>query len=57
MTVGNFRARAVVYPSARLEIRPGMSDLTVYESLDELYETVRWRGYYGGSRLILGLLV
>lgn len=39
----------MVYPSARLEIRPGMSDLTVYESLDELYETVRWRGYYGGS--------
>jgi glucuronokinase len=57
LLVRNFRARVVLYPSARLEIKPGKADVPVYESLDDLYETTRWRGYYGGFRIILALLV
>jgi glucuronokinase len=53
----NFRARVVVYPSARLEIKAGKADLPIYESLEDLYNTTRWRGYYGGFRIILALLV
>jgi len=57
LLVRNFRARVIVYPSARLEIKAGKADLPVFESLDDLYETTRWRGYYGGFRIILALLV
>lgn len=53
----NFRARVILYPSARLEIKAGKADLPIFESLDDLYETTRWRGYYGGFRIILALLV
>ncbi|MBL8227824.1 MAG: GHMP kinase, partial [Bryobacterales bacterium] len=55
--VRNFRARVLLFPSAMLEIRPGKSDRPVFESLDELYRTTRWRGYYGGIRVIQALLV
>lgn len=55
--VRNFRARVLLYPSARLEIRPSKADTPVFESLDDLYETTRWRGYYGGIRLIQALIV
>jgi glucuronokinase len=57
LLVRNFRARVILYPSARLEIKPGKADLPVFESLDDLYRTTRWRGYYGGFRIILALLV
>lgn len=57
LLVRNFRARVILYPSARLEIKAGKADLPVFESLDDLYETTRWRGYYGGFRIILALLV
>ncbi len=53
----NFRARVLVYPSGRLEIKPSKVDLPVFESLDDLYRTVRWRGYYGGIRIIQALIV
>jgi glucuronokinase len=55
--VRNFRARVLLFPSAMLEIRPGKSDRPVFESLDELYRTTRWRGYYGGIRVIQALIV
>lgn len=55
--VRNFRARVLLNPSARLEIRPSKADMPVFESLDDLYETTRWRGYYGGIRLIQALIV
>ncbi len=48
----NFRARALVYPSARLEIRSSKADQPVWENLEDLYKTTRWRGYYGGIRII-----
>jgi glucuronokinase len=53
----NFRARVLLYPSARLEIKPGKADLPVFENLEDLYQTTRWRGYYGGIRIIQALLV
>ncbi len=53
----DFRARVVLYPSARLEIKLAKADLPVFENLDELYRTTRWRGYYGGIRIIQALVV
>lgn len=53
----NFRARVLLYPSARLEIRPSKADLPIFENLDDLYATTRWRGYYGGIRIIQALIV
>ncbi|HLJ44952.1 MAG TPA: hypothetical protein VKU01_03025 [Bryobacteraceae bacterium] len=53
----NFRARVLLYPSARLEIKPSKADMPVFENLDDLYATTRWRGYYGGIRIIQALIV
>ncbi len=55
--VRNFRARVLLHPSARLEIKPSKADMPVFESLDDLYQTTRWRGYYGGIRIIQALIV
>ncbi len=57
LLVRNFRARVVLYPSARLEIRPSKADTPTFESLQDLYGTTRWRGYYGGIRIIQALIV
>ncbi len=57
LIVRNFRARVLLYPSARLEIKPSKADMPVFESLDDLYSTTRWRGYYGGIRIIQALIV
>src|SRR5438876_5142521 len=56
-SVRNFRARVLLYPSARLEIKLSKADLPVFENLQDLYETTRWRGYYGGVRIIQALIV
>src|SRR5437764_1211104 len=53
----NFRARVLLYPSGRLEIKPSKADLPVFENLEDLYRITRWRGYYGGIRIIQALLV
>lgn len=55
--VRNFRARVLLFPSSRLEIRASKADMPVFESLDDLYTTTRWRGYYGGIRIIQALIV
>jgi glucuronokinase len=57
LLVRNFRARVLLYPSARLEIKPSKADTPVFDSLDELYSTTRWRGYYGGIRILQALIV
>jgi glucuronokinase len=56
-SMSNFRARVLLYPSARLEIRLSKADLPIFENLDDLYRTTRWRGYYGGIRIIQALIV
>ena len=55
--MSNFRARVLLFPSARLEIRPSKADLPIFENLADLYKTTRWRGYYGGIRIIQALIV
>ncbi len=55
--VRNFRARVLLYPSARLEIKPSAIDTPVFPNLQALREVTRWRGYYGGVRIIWALLV
>ena len=57
LIVRNFRARVLLYPSARLEIKLSKGDTPIFESLDELRRTTRWRGYYGGIRIIQALLM
>lgn len=57
LSVRNFRARVLLYPSARLEIKPSKADMPVFEDLEDLYRTTRWRGYYGGIRILQALLV
>jgi len=53
----NFRARVILYPSARLEIKPSKADMPIFDNLEDLYQTTRWRGYYGGIRIIQALVV
>ena len=36
LIVRNFRARVLLYPSARLEIKPSKADMPVFESLEDL---------------------
>jgi glucuronokinase len=55
--MSNFRARVLLYPSGRLEIRPSKADLPIFENLEDLHRTTRWRGYYGGIRIIQALIV
>lgn len=55
--VRNFRARVLLYPSARLEISASKADMPVFESLADLHASTRWRGYYGGIRIIQALIV
>jgi len=55
--MSNFRARALVYPSGRLEIKPAKADIPRFENLGELYRVTRWRGYYGGVRIVQALIV
>jgi len=55
--MSNFRARVLLYPSGRLEIKLSKADLPVFENLEDLYQTTRWRGYYGGIRIIQALIV
>lgn len=57
LLVRNFRARVLLYPTARLEIKPSKADMPVFEDLEDLYNTTRWRGYYGGIRIIQALVV
>ncbi|MFN7922084.1 MAG: GHMP kinase [Bryobacteraceae bacterium] len=57
LLVKNFRARVILNPSARLEIKLSKADTPVFENLGDLYETTRWRGYYGGIRIIQALIV
>ena len=56
-TLKNFRARVLLYPSARLEIKPSAVDMPIWENLADFREATLWRGYYGGIRIIRALLM
>jgi glucuronokinase len=55
--MSNFRARVLVYPSGRLEIKPSKADIPTFENLEDLHRVTRWRGYYGGVRIVQALIV
>ena len=57
LTLRNFRSRTLLYPSERLEIRPSDADTPVWKNLEDLRQHTRWRGYYGGIRIIRALLM
>lgn len=57
LSLRNFRARTLLYPSARLEIKPSAADIPIWENLREMRDQTRWRGYYGGIRVIRALLM
>ena len=56
-TVRNFRSRTLLYPSAKLEIRLSAADMPTWENLDQFRAHTRWRGYYGGIRIIRALIM
>ena len=56
ITVRNFRARVLCYPSANLEIVESSIDQPHWRSLDDLREGVRLYGYYGGVPLIRAII-
>ncbi len=56
ISVRNFRARVLCYPSANLEIKESTIDRPVWTSIDELREGVKLYGYYGGIRLIRAII-
>jgi glucuronokinase len=55
--MSNFRARVLMYPSGRLEIKPSKADIPTFENLEDLHRVTRWRGYYGGVRIVQALIV
>lgn len=56
ISVRNFRAHVLCYPSANLEIRMSTIDTPVWKSIQELREGVKLYGYYGGIRLIRAII-
>lgn len=56
ISVRNFRARVICYPSANLEIRGSAVDLPIWKSMDDLCQGVKLYGYYGGVRLIRAII-
>lgn len=56
-TFKNFRARVLLYPSRRLEIKPSAVDVPVWENLADFRKATLWGGYYGGIRIIRALLM
>jgi len=50
--VKNFCAQVILYEWDHLEIVPGTSDESYFQSIHELAQDVRLHGYYGGIRLV-----
>ncbi len=52
----NFIAKVQLYQTPELEIKPDRLDVTHFTSIKELVEDVNFAGYYGGMRLIKGMI-
>ncbi|NQU51567.1 MAG: GHMP kinase [Bacteroidetes bacterium] len=52
----NFFAKVQLYQTPELEIKPQRLDITHFNSMNELVEDVNFAGYYGGMRLIKGMI-
>ncbi len=56
ISVKNFRARVLCYPSANLVIKESTIDHPIWRSVEELREASKLYGYYGGVRLLRALI-
>lgn len=52
----NFMARVQLYRTPELEIRPDRLDVHQFKNIRELVDDVNFAGYYGGMRLIKGMI-
>jgi glucuronokinase len=52
----NFIAKVQLYQTPLLEIKPQRVDETTYNNMDELVDNINFAGYYGGMRLIKGMV-
>lgn len=52
----NFGAKVQLYQTPELEIKPQRLDVTSYENMQALVEYIDFAGYYGGMRLIKGII-
>lgn len=52
----NFIAKVQLYQTPELEIKPQRVDETSYKNLEELVNDINYAGYYGGLRLIKGMI-
>lgn len=52
----NFSTRVQLYQTPQLEIKPQRLDVTTYENMEALVEDINFAGYYGGMRLIKGMI-
>ncbi len=57
VTIKDFRSRVVLMPSDRLEIRLSTADTPIWDNLEAMRASTRWRGYYGGIRIIRAVLM
>ena len=52
----NFRANVQLYQTPELEIKPQRLDITTYKDMQSLVEDINFAGYYGGMRLLKGMI-
>ncbi len=52
----NFSVKVQLYQTPQLEIKPQRADKTTYNNMDELVANINFAGYYGGMRLIKGIV-
>ena len=52
----NFKANVQLYHTPDLEIKPQRVDTTTYKNMEELVSDINFAGYYGGMRLIKGII-
>jgi glucuronokinase len=50
--VGNYSAKITLFESPEIMLEPTKRDHSVFKSLEDLVEEVRYAGYYGGLRLV-----
>ncbi len=52
----NFEAKVQLYQTPELEIKPQRLDITSYSNMQALVEDINFSGYYGGMRLLKGMV-
>ena len=52
----NFVANVQLYQTPELEIKPQRADVTAYPNMHALVEDINYAGYYGGMRLLKGMV-